>query len=111
MALKEALIMPKTSSVFARVEPELKGQAEAILSRLGISLSSAVGMFLQQVVLQRGIPFELKLPKREPLAMGALTQDQLDHEISRAMEQIKAGEGIPAGVVEERIMRRISSRS
>ena len=60
--------MARTSNVFARVEPEIKEQAEEILDQLGIPMSNAVGMFLRQVVLQRGIPFEMKLPRREPLS-------------------------------------------
>ena len=52
--------MKRTSNVFARVEPEVKEQAEKILSELGIPMSNAVGMFLRQVVLQRGIPFDMK---------------------------------------------------
>lgn len=62
--------MARTSNVFARVEPELKEQAEQVLSQLGIPMSNAVSMFLRQVVLQRGIPFEMKLPKEPPLVYG-----------------------------------------
>ena len=51
--------MSKTANVFTRVDPALKNQAEAVLDQLGISMSTAMGMFLQQVVLQRGIPFEV----------------------------------------------------
>ncbi|MBR6636348.1 MAG: type II toxin-antitoxin system RelB/DinJ family antitoxin [Phascolarctobacterium sp.] len=54
--------MSRTSTVFTRIEPELKEQAELILAKLGISMSSAMNMFLRQIVLQKGIPFELKLP-------------------------------------------------
>ena len=50
--------MARTATVFARVEPEIKEQAEQVLDRLGIPMSNAVGMFPQQVVLQKGIPFE-----------------------------------------------------
>ena len=53
--------MARTSSIYARVEPELKEQAELVLDQLGIPMSNAVGMFLRQVVLQRGIPFDMKL--------------------------------------------------
>lgn len=48
--------MARTANVFARVEPEVKEQAEQVLDRLGIPMSNAVGMFLRQIVLQRGIP-------------------------------------------------------
>ena len=54
LKIKEAIVMARTSNVFARVEPEIKEQAEQVLERLGIPMSNAVSMFLRQVVLQRG---------------------------------------------------------
>ena len=60
------MIMARTANVFVRVEPEIKEEAENILEQLGIPMSNAVGMFLRQIVLQKGIPFEMKLPKAEP---------------------------------------------
>ena len=39
--------MARTANVFARVEPEVKEQAEQVLDRLGIPMSNAVGMFLR----------------------------------------------------------------
>ncbi len=58
--------MARTSNVFARVEPEIKEQAERVLDQLGIPMSNAVGMFLRHVVLQQGIPFEMKPKKKSP---------------------------------------------
>ncbi len=81
--------MARTSNVFARVEPEIKDQAEQILNQLGIPMSNAVGMFLRQIVLQRGIPFEMKLPERKPLALGSLTKEQLDAELEKGMADIR----------------------
>ena len=52
--------MARTANVFARVRTDLKEQAEDILQQLGIPMSNAVGMFLKQIVLQKGIPFEMK---------------------------------------------------
>ena len=51
--------MGKSANVFVRIDPEIKEQAEAVLTELGIPMSNAVGMFLRQVVLQRGIPFAM----------------------------------------------------
>ena len=62
LSVKGSVFMARTSNVFARVEPDIKEQAEAILAELGIPMSNAVGMFLRQIVMQRGIPFEMKLP-------------------------------------------------
>ena len=83
--------MARTSNVFARVEPEVNEQAEVILKQLGIPMSNAVGMFLRQVVLQRGIPFEMKIPKREPLIYQELTKEQFDAEMQKGFDDIKAG--------------------
>ena len=69
--------MARTANVFARVEPELKEQAESVLDQLGIQMSNAVGMFLRQIVLQKGIPFEMKLPRTAPLTMVLLRKNNL----------------------------------
>lgn len=83
--------MARTSNVFARVEPEIKEQAEQVLDQLGIPMSNAVSMFLRQIVLQRGIPFEMKLPERKPVAFGSLTKEQKDAELEKGMADIRAG--------------------
>ena len=99
-------IMTRTANVFVRVEPEVKEQAEKVLEKLGIPMSNAVGMFLRQIVLQKGIPFEMKLPAYEkPLAYGSLTEEQFNAEIEKAMEDIKAGRVYSAKEVEEEMKR------
>ena len=45
--------MAKSANLYARIEPEVKEQAEAILSALGIPASNAITMFYKQVILQR----------------------------------------------------------
>lgn len=97
--------MARTSNVFARVEPEVKEQAEQVLDQLGISMSNAVGMFLRQVALQQGIPFEMKLPKKAPLAYDSLIKEQFDAEIGKGMEDIWEGRVYPADAVEEEMRR------
>ncbi len=98
--------MARTSNIFARVEPEVKEQAEQVLEQLGIPMSNAIGMFLRQVVMQRGIPFEMKLPASKPLAIGSLTKEQFDEEMQKGMDDIKAGRVYSAESVEDE-MRRI----
>ena len=103
---EEAISMARTANVFARVEPEVKEQAEQVLDRLGIPMSNAVGMFLRQIVLQRGIPFEMKLPAyEEPVAYGSLTKEQFNAEIEKGMEDIKAGRVYSADEVEAEMKR------
>jgi len=83
--------MSRTSNVFARVEPELKEQAENVLGQLGIPMSNAIGLFLRQVVLQRGIPFDMKLPKQRPVAMGSLSETEFNAEIEKGFADMAAG--------------------
>ena len=52
----------KTATVLARVEPELKEQAEEILDRLGIPASLLINMLYRQIVMTRSIPFSLSIP-------------------------------------------------
>lgn len=83
--------MAKTANLYARIEPELKEQAEAILFALGIPVSNAINMFYKQIILQRGIPFELKLPQERPLDMSTLSRDQLHAELEKGYADIAAG--------------------
>ena len=82
--------MANTSAVYARIDTSLKENAESILSQLGISPSSAIQMFYSQIVLKKGMPFELKLPSK-PLAAGEVTREQLDAELQKSVDSIKAG--------------------
>lgn len=97
--------MARTSNVFARIEPEIKEQAEQVLEQLGIPMSNAIGMFLRQVVMQRGIPFEMKLPTSKPLAIDSLTKEQFDEEMQKGMDDIKAGRVYSADAVEDEMKR------
>lgn len=55
--------MAKTGYINVRIDPELKGEAEEILKQLGLTVSEAVTIFFRQVVLHRGLPFEMKVGK------------------------------------------------
>ena len=52
----------KTGMIRARISPELKAQAEAILAELGLNSSEAIRMFYKQVTLRNGLPFEARIP-------------------------------------------------
>jgi len=55
--------MAKTETMYTRVEPSLKANVEKILGNLGLTPSDAINMFLHQVQLQKGLPFEVKTPR------------------------------------------------
>lgn len=82
--------MANTSAVYARIDTDLKENAESILKKLGISPSSAIQMLYSQIVLTKGIPFELRLPS-EPVAIGGMSRDELDAELKKGIESLKSG--------------------
>ena len=86
----------KSSNVIARVEPEIKEQAEAILSKLGISASTAINMFYRQIILWNGLPFRPSIPYSAPKALDEMSKEEFDAKLSRGLEQAKAGEGVQA---------------
>mgnify|MGYP002626956403 FL=1 len=99
----------RTANIYTRVDPETKEQAEIILAQLGIPMSNAVGMFLKQVVIQRGIPFEMKLPSARPLVLGELSREQFDTEIQAGFDDIVAGRTVSADDVESEMRRMYGS--
>lgn len=52
--------MAKSANLNARIEPELKEQAEEILAALGIPASNAITMFYRQIILNNGLPFDVR---------------------------------------------------
>ena len=87
--------MSKTSNVFARVEPELKEQAERIFNQLGLPMSNAITLFLRQVVLNRGVPFALTLPQK-PKSLHEYAEEDFDKMIEQSDANIEAGRRRPA---------------
>jgi DNA-damage-inducible protein J len=57
--------MAKTGYITARVEPKLKARAGRVLARVGVSTTDAITMFLNQVVLHDGLPFDVRVPNAE----------------------------------------------
>ena len=97
--------MPRTSNIYARIEPEIKEQAETVLEQLGIPMSNAIGLFLRQVVLQRGIPFAVKLPGNKPLVAGSLTEEEFNAEIEKGFADLADGRIVSAESVADTMRR------
>jgi addiction module RelB/DinJ family antitoxin len=87
--------MAKSANLYARIEPEVKEQAEAILNALGIPASNAITMFYKQIILRKGLPFEVKLPDH-PLDVSRMTTEQLHAELEKGYAQMQNGQTIPA---------------
>jgi len=86
----------KTANLYARIEPEVKEQAEAILSTLGIPASNAITIFYKQIILNNGLPFEVKIPASRPADVSTLSEEELNAELERGYADILAGKTIPA---------------
>lgn len=86
--------MAKSANLYARIEPELKEQAEAILNALGIPASNAITMFYRQIVLHNGLPFEAKLPPH-PLDVRRMQPAQLDAALEKGYADTAAGAVLP----------------
>ncbi len=54
--------MGKTSTIRARIEPDLKGRAEEIFRKLGLTTTQAITLFYKQVELRKGLPFDVAIP-------------------------------------------------
>jgi DNA-damage-inducible protein J len=96
----------KTANLYARIEPDVKSQAEAILDVLGISASGAINMFYKQIILHNGLPFDVTIPAdRLPVSMRRLDQEQTDEELEKGLEDIRMGRTISADQAFEKMRR------
>ena len=81
----------KSANLYARIEPDVKEKAESILSTLGIPASSAINMFYKQIILQRGLPFEVKIPSARPVDIGTLSEAEFNEELEIGYADMQAG--------------------
>lgn len=54
--------MGKSATINTRIDEKTKTQAQSTLRILNIPMSEAISMFFKQIVLHKGIPFEIKIP-------------------------------------------------
>ena len=89
--------MDKSTTLNLRVNPALKKDAESVLGRLGVPMSTAVDMFLNQIVLTGGIPFDVTLPSvPESIDMTKMSPDEIHDKIQKGYESYKAGRTLNA---------------
>lgn len=82
--------MEKSETLNLRVNTTLKKDAEAVLGRLGVPVSTAVDMFLNQIVLTGGIPFAITLPSApESIGMTKMSIDEIHDKIQNGYESYK----------------------
>ena len=89
--------MEKTATLNFRVNPDLKIRVENILSSLGLTMSSAIDIYLNQISLTGGIPFPLKLPN-VPSSVNAdlMTDQELHNKLQNGYREAIEGKAIDA---------------
>lgn len=84
--------MKKTDTIHMRIEPAIKEEADSILNRLGITTADAITIFLNQVILNGGLPFEVKLPIPNETTLKAMYEAENDtnlHKFNTTDEMFK----------------------
>ena len=71
------------ATVTARVDENVKKEAEILFKKMGLNMSTAMNLFLKKCILEQGIPFELKMPNKETLKAMQETEDILNGKIER----------------------------
>ena len=100
----------KTSNLSIRIEPNLKNEAEEVLSNLGLSLSGAVNLFFKQIILNNGLPFEVKMPTKKPMEYELLTDKELEETLDTAIKEVEEGKGVEINEAFRNIKKKIKSK-
>lgn len=82
------MAMTKTANVNARIQQNIKTDAEAILTRMGIPRSVAIDMFYRQIILHNGIPFPLTIPRDVPVR-DQMSDAQFNKMMAAGLEQAR----------------------
>lgn len=80
--------MAKTDTLHIRVEPTVKQRAEETLNDLGLSITEAINVFLNQVILHDGIPFEIRKPRFNKETIQALENTKKGKNLSKTFDSV-----------------------
>lgn len=85
-------MMPESTNISIRIDSELKGEAEQILSQFGMTMTGAVNMFLRQIVRERAVPLSLSLDSGRALYADLLAAQAERNEgyIGRSSDEVFA---------------------
>lgn len=99
--------MAKTATVSARVESDVKSQAEEILHNLGVPVSVVINSLYHQIIARNGIPFSITLPTK-PKSLEEMSKSELDVKLSHSYEQALSQKGKPMDEVFDALERKHS---
>lgn len=82
----------KSANVTARVQPEIKRQAEAILDKIGLPVSVLIDTLYRQIIMTGGVPYSLTIPTLP--TRDSMTDEQFNTMMEKGYQQAKTGEGL-----------------
>ena len=98
----------KDATVSARVEYDVKKEAEDILRNLGVPVSVVINSLYRQIIERNGIPFSLTLPK-VPRTLDTMSDEELNIHLRQGYEEELEGRGIPCDEFFESLKKRYIS--
>ena len=78
-----------TTNLNVRIDADLKKQSEDIFNELGLTMSTALTVFLRQTVRSRGIPFDMRLNTLNEETLAAIQDVNLNRNMSRPFHSVK----------------------
>ena len=96
----------KSANILARVEPEVKEQAESIMSQLGLPASVVINALYKQIIMTKSIPFSLSLPKK-PATLDSMTTEEFNSIMEAGLMQAKLNQSSPATNVSADLRREL----
>ena len=97
--------MMKNATVSARIDENIKTQAEDILRQLGIPVSVVINTLYHQIIARNGVPFSLTLPTA-PKSLEEMTSSELDMKLDHSYKQARSRQGRPMNDVFDSIERK-----
>lgn len=94
----------KTASVNVRIQENIKDQAEAILSKIGLPRAVAIDLFYRQIIMNNGIPFALTVSQGLPFR-ETMTDTEFQTMMAKGMQQAKNNQSQDLQVVFDDLMK------
>ena len=82
----------KSANVTARVQPEIKQQAEAVLDKIGLPVSVLIDTLYRQIIMTGGVPYSLTVPSLP--TRDSMTDAEFNAMMEKGYRQAKTGEGL-----------------
>lgn len=90
----------KSANVIARVNPDIKKQAEEIIYNLGLNASSVINALYRQIIINKKIPFEIC---EEPINVDDLSEEELGKLLVQRIKSFEKEGGIPFEQLKEEL--------